>query len=84
MNIPKNARVGRDGEDRPITTPESVQVVERTYTVLAISTYAHNLEELDAKVAEMKRRGFTKANRSWLIRVAVARIDLDTVKRGDQ
>ena len=43
------------------------------YKVICISMYTRDLEELDAKVAELKRRGWTKANKSQLIRLALAR-----------
>ena len=35
------------------------------------------LAELEAKVAELKKRGWTKANKSQLIRMALSQIDLD-------
>ena len=47
------------------------------YKVICISMYTRDLEELEAKVAELKRRGWTKANKSQLIRIALAQIDLD-------
>ena len=47
------------------------------YKVICISMYTRDLEELDAKVAELKRRGWTKANKSQLIRLALASLDLD-------
>jgi hypothetical protein len=47
------------------------------YKVICISMYTRDLEELDAKVAELKRRGWTKANKSQLIRLALAQIDID-------
>ena len=47
------------------------------YKVICISMYTRDLEELDAKVAELKRRGWTKANKSQLIRIALSQIDLD-------
>jgi len=47
------------------------------YKVICISMYTRDLEELDAKVAELKRRGWTKANKSQLIRLALAQLDLD-------
>src|SRR5688500_3600612 len=47
------------------------------YKVICISMYTRDLEELEAKVAELKRRGWTKANKSQLIRLALAQIDLD-------
>ncbi|HVK74406.1 MAG TPA: hypothetical protein VM734_13840 [Kofleriaceae bacterium] len=47
------------------------------YKVICISMYTRDLEELDAKVGELKRRGWTKANKSQLIRLALAQLDLD-------
>ena len=47
------------------------------YKVICISMYTRDLEDLDAKVAELKRRGWTKANKSQLIRLALSQIDLD-------
>jgi hypothetical protein len=47
------------------------------YKVICISMYTQDLEELDAKVHELKRRGWTKANKSHLIRLALAQLDLD-------
>lgn len=47
------------------------------YKVICISMYTRDLEELEAKVAELKRRGWTKANKSQLIRLALSLIDLD-------
>jgi hypothetical protein len=41
--------------------------------------YTRDIEELDAKVAELKRRGWTKANKSQLIRLALAQLDLDAL-----
>jgi hypothetical protein len=49
------------------------------YKVICISMYTQDLEELDAKVGELKRRGWTKANKSQLIRLALAQLDLDKV-----
>jgi hypothetical protein len=46
------------------------------YKVICISMYTRDLEELDAKVAELKRRGWTKANKSQLIRLALAQMDV--------
>ena len=47
------------------------------YKVICISMYTQDIEELEAKVAELKRRGWTKANKSQLIRLALSQIDLD-------
>ncbi len=46
------------------------------HKVIRISMYTRDLEELDAKVAELGRRGWTKANKSQLIRLALSQIDV--------
>jgi hypothetical protein len=52
------------------------------YKVICISIYTADLEKLDRMVEELKARGLTKANRSALIRFALAEVDLDKVPRG--
>ena len=52
------------------------------YKVICISFYNEDLSRLDETVRELKRRGFTKANRSAVLRVALAQLDLDRVPRG--
>jgi hypothetical protein len=47
------------------------------YKVICISMYIHDIERLEEKVAELKRRGYTKANKSQLIRMALSQMDLD-------
>ena len=54
------------------------------YKVICISIYTRDLEDLDAKVAELKRRGWTKANKSQLIRLALATLDLDKLPTPQQ
>ena len=51
----------------------------RRYVVLAVSTYRRDLAALDAAVDRVRAAGARRANRSWLIRVAIARLDLDAV-----
>lgn len=71
--------------DAAIAPPRGpAKVVEHpgAYVTITISTYPRDLAKLDAMVAELKRRGFTKANRSALIRVALDQLDLDKVPRG--
>ena len=46
------------------------------YKVICISMYTRDIEELEAKVAELKRRGWTKASKSQLIRLALSQVDL--------
>lgn len=52
------------------------------YKVICISMYTDDLGKLDQMVDELKARGITKANRSALIRHALAQVDLDKVPRG--
>jgi len=47
------------------------------YKVICISMYTKDLENLEATVAELKRRGHTKANKSQLIRYALSQLDID-------
>lgn len=47
----------------------------RPYKVICISVFAEDLVAIDAKVAELKRRGYTRANRSMLVRCAIAGVD---------
>ena len=51
------------------------------YKVISISMYTGDIEGLDAMVAELKKRGHTKANRSQLIRYALSLVDLDAVPK---
>ena len=51
------------------------------YKAICISMYTADIEQLDAKVAELKRRGWTKANKSHLVRIALASFDLDAIER---
>ena len=44
--------------------------------------YTDALGRLDEMVKELKSRGYTKANRSALIRHALELVDLDDVPRG--
>jgi hypothetical protein len=47
------------------------------YRVVCISLYTRDIETLEATVAELKRRGYTKANKSQLIRIALSQLDID-------
>ena len=52
------------------------------YKVICISLYNEDLARLDGMVEELKKRGFTKANSSALIRFALEHADLDKVNKG--
>jgi len=75
----------RDGappadERKPRSTAAGKPPRPTHYKVICISMYTRDLEELEAKVAELKRRGWTKANKSQLIRLALQAIDLDKLE----
>lgn len=58
--------------------------MDRTYKLVTISMYNADVDELERKVAELKGRGIRRANKSWLIRVALARLDVATVTDKDR
>jgi hypothetical protein len=70
----------RADDVEPSTGPRRAangQLKPTHYKVICISMYTRDIEELEAKVAELKRRGWTKASKSQLIRLALSQIDLD-------
>jgi hypothetical protein len=72
----RRARSDSDAPDGP-RAKRSTAEKPTHYKVICISMYNRDIEELEAKVAELKRRGWTKANKSQLIRLALSQIDLD-------
>lgn len=71
-------RAARSGvDDAPAKKRVATGPRPTHYKVICISMYTRDIEELEAKVAELKRRGWTKASKSQLIRLALAQIDLD-------
>jgi hypothetical protein len=67
----------RDESDAPPNRRRSTAEKPTHYKVICISMYTRDIEELEAKVAELKRRGWTKANKSQLIRLALSQLDLE-------
>ncbi len=51
------------------------------YKIVCISLYLEDITKLDRKVAELKKRGHGRANRSSLIRAALDQVDLTKVPR---
>jgi hypothetical protein len=66
------------------TRPTQKASAERPthYKVICISMYTDDLGRLDEMVQTLKTRGLTKANRSALIRYALAAVKLDEVPKG--
>lgn len=68
-----------DDEQKPEGKPE-----ELSYRVVCISLYHEDIAAIDKMVAELRARGFRRASRSWLLRVAMYRLDIDTVTDKDR
>jgi hypothetical protein len=52
------------------------------YKIVCISLYVEDIARLEGLVAELKRRGHTKANKSQLIRAALDQVDLAKIPKG--
>ena len=78
-----SARFYTPGEAKKAPVSEPAPSSKPThYKVICISMYNDDLSKLDDMVATLKGRGYTKANRSALIRHALSELDLDQVPRG--
>lgn len=75
---------GRDVEPSAISNPEPDSASGVGYRVICISMYHDDLAWLDEAVAALKARGIRRANRSWLIRKALGKLDLDALSIGDR
>ncbi len=64
---------GRQAADKPKPTH---------YKIVCISLYTEDIERLEALVAELKKRGHTKANKSAVIRYALDSIDIGKMPKG--
>jgi hypothetical protein len=51
------------------------------YKIVCISLYNEDIARLESLVAELRRRGFSKANKSQLIRFALDTVDLDRMPK---
>ncbi len=70
---PRRARVRRTAAPKPRPTH---------YKIVCISLYTDDIDRLERLVAELKKRGHTKANKSQLIRAALDQVDLDRIPKG--
>ena len=73
------------GEHRAPRRPQAVCAAEggkpQHYKIVSISLYNEDIERLEQLVRELKRRGHYKANKSQLIRHALAQLNLDLVPK---
>lgn len=68
--------------DVPPTAMKAAKEKPTHYKVVCISLYNEDIENLERMVAELKRRGHTKANKSQLIRAALSQVDLGKIPKG--
>jgi len=52
------------------------------YKIVCISLYTEDIARLETLVAELKRRGHTKASKSALIRYALDTVDIGRMPKG--
>jgi hypothetical protein len=64
---------------QPVAPPVAPAPRPQHYKIISISLYNEDIERLDRMVRELKRRGHYKANKSQLIRFALAQLNLDKV-----
>lgn len=67
---------------RPLPRPAKPRPPKPShYRIVCISLYNRDIERLEELVAELRRRGFSKANKSQLIRFALDTVDLDRMPK---
>ena len=64
----------------PVPSPVKKPKPEH-YKIVSISLYREDIENLNEMVQELKRRGHYKANKSQVIRAALAQCDLDMIAK---
>lgn len=52
------------------------------YKIVSISLYNEDIDRLERMVADLKERGHRRANKSQLIRYALATVDLENMPKG--
>ena len=62
-------------------TAERATIKPQHYKIVSISLYNEDIERLNTMVRELKRRGHYKANKSQLIRYALAKLDVDQIPK---
>ena len=63
----------------PVARPPKATPKPSHYKIVSISLYNEDIDRLENMVRELKRRGHYKANKSQLIRHALAKLDLNLV-----
>lgn len=74
---PRKAAAGPAGAEAREAKPKPTH-----YKIVCISLYNDDIQRLEALVAELKRRGHTKANKSAVIRFALDSVDISKMPKG--
>jgi hypothetical protein len=75
-------RDGFYGHAPLVRAPEPAKPKPTHYKIVCISLYNEDIARLEALVAELKKRGHTKANKSALIRYALDSVDIERMPKG--
>ena len=51
------------------------------YKIVCLSLYLEDIEKLNSLVAELKKRGHTKANKSQVVRAALEQLDIRRIPK---
>lgn len=79
---PAKARAVRKAPAAKTTRRRRREKPPQHYKVLSISLYNEDIEQMDDFVKELKKQGFTRMNRSALIRFALDQVDISKMPRG--
>ena len=77
-----DAMFGAPPDRRPLRSVRQPLPKPQHYKVVSISLYTEDIQRLNQLVRELKQRGHYKANKSQIIRHALAQLDLDRVPKG--
>ncbi len=68
----------------PLPAAEGTQAKPKPthYKIVCISLYTEDIQHLEELVAELKKRGHTKANKSAVIRYALGAVDITKMPKG--
>ena len=75
-------RGDRRAPARPAARVASAKPKPTHYKIVCISLYTEDIERLESLVAQLKKKGHTKANKSAVIRYALDSVDIDKMPKG--
>ncbi|RJO69429.1 MAG: hypothetical protein C4523_06310 [Myxococcales bacterium] len=73
-------RVGKRGR-ATVAEAKAAKEKPQHYKVCCISLYTEDIDRLDEMVTKLKKLGYTKANKSQVIRYALAHVDVEKMPK---